>query len=214
MQYKLIQQSERVFLLRIEALAMAALLKHAPERVFMHSQLQVDMVAHGDAGDEDLSKSHDALQSLWTSAWSVVREARHIAQKLSEWNHLSSTSAVLNSEEKMLDFVESLNPFERLHLWACKSDESERVDHLDPNQFISRLLSCVPTQNEKDAAVKPLETVFKLIEERVSLVLALKPACWRGEKILMERQSFRKVGSTSGKTGGLKRADSLARTNL
>ena len=212
MQYKLIQQSERAFLLRIEALAMAALLKHAPERVFMHSQLQVDMVAHGDAGDEDLSKSHDALQSLWTSAWSVVREARHIAQKLSEWNHLSSTSAVLNSEEKMMDFVESLNPFERLHLWACKSDESERVDHLDPNQFISRLLSCVPTQNEKDAAVKPLETVFKLIEERVSLVLALKPACWRGEKILMERQSFRKVGSTSGKTGGLKRADSLART--
>merc|ERR1711871_300978 len=38
MQYRLMKKSEKVKLLRIEALVMASLLRHAPERIFMHAQ--------------------------------------------------------------------------------------------------------------------------------------------------------------------------------
>ena len=76
--YRLLRKSEKELCLRIEALSIAAMLKHSPDEVFMYAQEQAELVEQNEASDEDLTKSHAKLADVWSAAWSVVRWAKHM----------------------------------------------------------------------------------------------------------------------------------------
>ncbi len=209
MQYRLLKRSEKTKLLNIEALVMAALLRHAPEHIFMHAQLQSEIISQGEDDKEVMARSHDALQPLWIAAWSVVSETRHIVNKLSEWKHLFRSEPGGERDEKMVGFVESLNRFEKMHLWVCTGKEPIEISSLDNNnQYMSRLCALsseTPSIFEGDDS-KCLDVVFGLMDSRAKLIIELKPAPWRVDKLPLDRRSFQNVTSTP--KAGFKRTNS------